>query len=366
MTPGEPPASQQPPAPRRRGRTLVIAGERIRPGQTRELQLRFGATYLGTPVSIPVYVMRARADGPRVFIMGVIHGDELNGIGIVRELLYDQPPKLLKGTLVIIPVANIQGLERHSRYMPDRRDLNRSFPGSPNGSLTRRLAHAIFTEIVAQCDYGIDFHSAALRRTNYPNVRASMRDAGTKRLARAFGCELIVSSKGPRGSLRYAAVEAGVPTIILEAGEVWKIEPRVVEIGVRGCLNALKDLGMIEGKPEPPSFQLTITKTLWVRSELGGLLGFHVRPGQLVRKNQGLATIYNIFGREQTSLLSPADGIVLGMTTMPMVNPGGVVYHLAALSQRKFEETERKMAGRAATSLYARIQDDLATNITLR
>jgi len=345
---------------------LVIAGERIRPGETRELHLRFGATYLGSPVSIPVYVMRARKDGPRVFIMGVIHGDELNGIGIVRELLYDKPPKLLKGALIIIPVANIQGLERHSRYMPDRRDLNRSFPGSPNGSLTRRLAHEIFTEVVAQCDYGIDFHSAAVRRTNYPNVRASMRDPGAKRLAKAFGCELIVSSRGPRGSLRRAAVEAGVPTIILEAGEVWKIEPGVVEIGVRGCLKVLQSLGMIAGDPEPPSFQLSISKTIWVRSELGGLLGFHARPGQLVHKNQGLATIYNIFGREQTSLISPADGIVLGMTTMPMVNPGGIVYHIAALSQRTFEETQRKMAARSDSSPYARIQDDLATNITLR
>lgn len=347
-------------------RPLLIGGERIRPGETRELHLRFGATYLGTPVSIPVIAMRARKAGPCVFIMGVLHGDELNGIGIVRELLYDQPPKLLKGALIVIPVANIQGLERHSRYMPDRRDLNRSFPGSPKGSITSRLAHAIFTEIVEKCDYGIDFHSAALRRTNYPNVRADLKDPGTRKLARAFGAELIVNSKGPRGSLRRSAVEAGVPTIILEAGEVWKIEPGVVEIGVRGCLNVLRHLGMIAGGPEPPSLQITIDKTAWVRSELGGLLAFHAMPGQLVRQNECLATLFNIFGREQTSIIAPDNGMVLGMTTMPMVNPGGPVYHIAVLSAKEFDRVTDNMAARSGSNPYSRIQSDLATNITLR
>ena len=345
---------------------LVIGGERIRLGETRELDLNFGATYLGTPVSIPIIVMRARKRGPCVYVMGVIHGDELNGIGIVRELLYDRAPVLLNGTLIVIPVANIQGLERHSRYMPDRRDLNRCFPGTSTGSLSSRLAHAIFTQIVQRCDYGIDFHSAAVRRTNFPNVRADMKNPGTRALAKAFGCELIVNSKGPRGSLRRSAVEAGVPTIILEAGEVWKIEAGVVEIGVRGCLNVLSHLGMIDGTANPPSFRLTIDKAQWVRSELGGLLAFHAQPGQLVRRNECLATVLNVFGREQTSIIAPMDGLVLGMSTMPMVNPGGPVYHLAALASKDFERVGKKMAQHSGSSPYLRIQNDLASSIALR
>jgi predicted deacylase len=350
---------------RKRGEPLVIARERIARGETREVMLPVAESYLGHTECIPIYVMRAKKAGPRVFLAGALHGDELNGMGIVRELLYGKPPELLKGTLILMPILNIHGLARHSRYMPDRRDPNRSFPGSSGGSLTSRFAHAVFNEVVRQCDFGIDYHSAAVRRTNYPNVRAYLRDAGTRRLAKAFGAELIVNSRGPAGSLRRAAVAAGVPTIILEAGEVWKIEPGVVEVGVRGTLNVLKELGMIAGEPQRPAFQMTVTKATWVRSELGGVLGFHARPGQVVRAGEGIATVYSLFGREQTSLLSPVNGIVLGMTTMPVVQPGGPVYHLAVLSSRQFSVAARQIRDRAADSPYSRIAEDLATNITL-
>ncbi len=345
---------------------LVIAGERIRAGQSRELELPFGESYLGTPQSIPVYVIAARKSGPRVFITSTIHGDELNGLGIVRALLYEKPPKLVKGTLIFIPVVNIHGLERHTRYMPDRRDLNRCFPGSATGSQTRRLAHAIYTEIIRQCDYGIDFHSAAVRRTNYPNVRANTRDSGTRMLAKVFGGELIVNSNGPDGSLRRTAVDAGVPTIILEAGEVWKIEPSVVEVGVRGCQNVLRALGMLEGRPQPPSFQIIADKTVWVRSDQGGILGFHVRPGQLVRQGEGLATVYSIFGQEQTSLICPVDGMVLGMTTMPAVSPGGPVCNIAVIPPKNYDRIVMKMAKRSEDNLYSRAQEDLSTSIAVQ
>jgi len=345
--------------------SLVISGQTIAPGETRELQLKYGESYLGEPVSIPVFVLHAPKRGPRLFITSVLHGDEMNGMGVVRDLLYGTPPDLLKGALIFIPVVNTFGLERHSRYMPDRRDPNRCFPGSETGSMTARLTHAIFTEIVRQCDYGLDFHSAATGRTNYPNVRADTRDSKTKMLAEAFGCELIVNSRGPKGSLRRVAVDAGVPTIVLEAGEVCKIEPGVVRIGVRGCTNVLRALGMIAGDPTPPSFQLTVSRTVWVRSELGGILGFHTKPGELVGKGDCLATIASVFGQEQTALLSPTDGIVLGMTTMPVVKPGGPVYHIAALGRRKFALAQRRIAERSSESPYSKVQEDLATSVAV-
>jgi len=349
-----------------RRKPLIIAGERIRLGQKRALRLQFGETYLGNPVTIPVYVHRARKNGPRVFLTGVMHGDELNGMGVVRHLLVEDPPKLLKGTLVLIPVVNVYGIERHTRYMPDRRDPNRCFPGSATGSLTSRLANALFTEVVQQCDYGIDFHSAALQRTNYPNVRADMRDPPTAALARAFGAELVVHSKGPRGSLRRAAAGVGVPVIVVEAGEVWKIEPRVVAVGVRGALNALMALGMVRGEPEQPAFQVAVNKKVWVRADQGGILGFHAKPGDLVREGETLATIYGIFGREQTSLTSPVNGIVLGMTTMPAIAPGGPAYHIARLPKRKLSQIQRKMRQRPKVDPYQQVQQDLATSITIQ
>ncbi len=345
---------------------LIIAGEAVPLGTSREILLPFGESYIGHPETIPVYALRAPEPGPRVFIAGALHGDELNGMGIVRALLYGPPLNLRKGTLILMPVLNIHGLERHSRYMPDRRDPNRCFPGSPTGSHTSRFAYAIYNEVVRQCDYGIDFHSAAVRRTNYPNVRGYLRDPGTRRLARTFGCELIVNTRGPSGSLRRAAVGAGVPSIILEAGEVWKIEPGVVDIGVRGVLNVLKDLDMIAGEPEEPELQLTISKTTWVRAETGGILGFHASPGQLVRAHEAVATMYSLWGSEQTSLIAPVNGVVLGMTTMPVVTAGGPVYHLAVLNKRQLAQAERLREARGDDDPYARIEEDLATNITIQ
>lgn len=347
-------------------RPLVIGGERIPRGETREILLDYSETYLGTPINIPVYVMRARRRGPRVFLTATIHGDELNGVGILRELIHHERPKLTRGTLIIIPIVNVYGMENHTRYLPDRRDLNRSFPGSAEGTLTSRLADVIHTEVVTKSDFGIDFHTAALRRTNFPNVRADMTNPGTRMLAQAFGTELIVHGKGPTGSLRRVATNRNVPTVILEAGEVWKIEPGVVEIGLRGIMNVLHTLGMVEGDAIPPLFQVGIKRTNWVRSEFGGILGFHARPGDLVQQGDLLATNRTIFGVWQGEMRSPVNGVVLGMTTMPAVKPGEPVYHIARLARKTYRRIKAEVEAISSTYVYNRIQDALATNIVLR
>ena len=199
----------------------------------------------------------------------MVHGDELNGLGIIRELMFDNELPLTRGAVIAIPVVNIYGMDSHSRYLPDRRDPNRCFPGTSKGSLTSRLSHLIYTEIIRHCDYGIYLHTAAVRRTNYPNIRADLDNPEVLRLARSFGCELLVHSRGAEGSLRRTACRRGIPTIVLEAGEVWKIEPGVVNLGTLGARSVLRELGMLSGRRLRGGFQLEVRKSVWVRADNG-------------------------------------------------------------------------------------------------
>jgi predicted deacylase len=339
------PPPPEPAAPRSapKARPLSIAGEPIRLNEIRDVQLPFSETYLGRKVTIPVRVIRAKRSGPKVFLTGGVHGDELTGIGTIRELLYDDPPRLAKGTLVCAPAVNIFGLESQSRYLPDRRDLNRCFPGLESGSLASRLARAFFSEVVLKCDWGIDFHSAASTRINYPNVRADLRDQRIRDLAMAFGGEIVLDGKGPDGSLRREAVKAGIPTIILEAGEAGKIDMKLARAGARGVMNVLRWLGMVEGEPERPPFRVVARKRTWVRAERGGFLEVEVRPGDLVKAGQPLATNYSIFGRERNVLIAPDNCLVLGSALLPAVKPGDPVCHLALLSDKAFERVRRSL-----------------------
>jgi len=264
---------------------------------------------------------------------------------------------------VLVPVVNILAFEQLSRYSPDRRDLNRGFPGAKGGSLTSRLADVILRNIVARCDYGIDLHTAAIRRTNYPNVRADMEQEATARLATLFGAELVLNTSGPEGSLRRAAVSAGCATIILEAGEVWKVEPAVVEYTLRGIRNVLVGLKMIDGEIVEPAFRMVAEETKWMRAERGGFLRFHVHPGDTVVKDQPLATNASLSGQHQYTIVAPRDAVVLGMTTLPAVSPGDPVAHLAFPSQSAFRKMERVIGKLPENSLLSRLHDDLASNV---
>ena len=351
----------------RLGRARVgfeIAGRRIALGETRDLALEVARNASGRPISLPFRVWRAPEPGPTVFVVGAVHGDELNGTGIVRSLMLDAPFALRRGSLVLVPVANILGFEDRSRYLPDRRDLNRSFPGSADGSLAGRMAHTLFREIVAKCDAGIDLHTAAVGRTNYPNIRADVADPWTARLARAFGSPLIVTGPGPAGSLRQAAVAAGVPTIVLEAGEVWKVEPSVVAYGVQGVANVLADLGMVDAPPSTPPFQAEITRTTWVRAAQGGFLRFHVGPGDLVEVGQPIATNADLLGHPVEVLTAPDGGVVLGMSTLPVVLPGEPVCHVA-VPAGGLGPIRRALRRSADRHVHARLRDDLATNVSV-
>lgn len=336
-------------------------GVTVPPGKKKRIRFEVGESYTGLSVRLPVLIWRGTEPGPTVFISSAVHGDEINGTGTIRELIHRPPFELKSGTLVLLPVVNIMGFERHSRYMPDRRDLNRAFPGSETGSLTARLAHLLKNEILHHADYGIDLHTAAVRRTNYPNVRADMSDPGCARLANAFGCGIIVDQPGPEGSLRNCATGEGCPTIILEAGEVWKVEPMYLDTALRGISNCLAELGMIDVTPPPSPDPYIVSSTSWVRADAGGFLQFHVSPGDVVEKGQILATNYGLLGREQEMIQAAVYGIVIGMTTMPAVAPGDPIIHLARLKKKEYRELEKEAENGNSSDLGTR--EDLATNI---
>jgi len=325
---------------KKRRKPFAIAGQRVAAGSQADLLLKVSETYLGDDVSIHLRVIRARRPGPVLFVTAAIHGDELNGVGVIHDLLFNDSLDLKCGTLILVPVVNVFGFEANERYLPDRRDLNRSFPGSANGSLAGRVAHAFFDNVVRQCDYGIDLHTAAIQRTNYPNVRGKLSDPAIRRIAESFGAELLISGAGPEGSFRREACNAGCPTICVEAGEPWKIEPSIVQFGVRGVRNVLIELGMIKGQATYPTYQTRVNRTTWVRAKVGGILRFHVAPGQIVRAGQEIASNSSLMGTDQDVLISPIDGIVLGMTTLPAVKPGEPICHIGRpnLPIRKIEQ----------------------------
>lgn len=341
---------------------LKIGGQNIARGERKDIFLPLSETYTGDAIRMPVHVIRSRKAGPTIFVTAAIHGDEINGTGIIHDFLFGDPVELKCGTLILVPVVNVLGFEANMRYLPDRRDLNRSFPGNRNGSQASRVAFTLMSEIVSKCDYGIDLHSAASQRTNYPNVRANLAQPAIRELALAFGCALVVDGNGPLGSFRREATKSGCPTIILEAGEPFKIEPSVLDIGVRGIRNVLAHFGMLNVAREEPPFQVTIRKTSWLRASVGGILKFHVAPGAFVEEGQAISTNYSLLGKEQQTLVAPFHGVVLGMATMPAVKPGEPICHLAVLSKRQVDQFRKSLLS-PASGPHQRAQRHLATNM---
>jgi predicted deacylase len=221
----------------------------------------------------------------------------------------------------------------HSRYLPGRRDLNRYFPGDPAGNLAHRVAHTIFTEVVQHAQYGIDLHTAGAGRTNLAHIRGDLENDTIRRMAKAFGTEIIMHQAALGGTLRAAATRAGIPTVILEAGETFRFQRAMVSRGVVGVRNVLADLGMIEQKVQEPRFQVIVKVSEWIRAERGGILDIRVRPGDLLHEGGEVAVISTPFGKEVTNLKSPLTGLVIGITTIPLVQPGDPICHIAKLEK---------------------------------
>jgi predicted deacylase len=313
---------------------MEMSGIKVAPGETREIYLKVSESYLSGSVQVPVTVIHGRNPGPTAFVMAAIHGDEINGADIVRRLIFDIDHEKLSGTLIAVPVVNITGFHNQTRYLPYHRDLNRFFPGKRKGNNAERFAARIFKEIVLKCDFGIDLHTAAEGRLNLPHVRGDMANPKVRQLARAFGERVILNQPGVRGSLRREATEAGVPTIIFEAGETAKFSTRVSLAGLRGVLNVMSTMGMWPAhERKKPPFQIIVRGSEWLRAEKGGILDLSVRPGDLVYQGDLLGSIYNPFGRTVVEVRCPRTGIVLGVTTQPLTIPGTGVIHLARLKK---------------------------------
>ncbi len=336
--------------------------DKVAPGTEASFRLTISESYSGVMVRVPVFVRRALEPGPTVFVTAAIHGNEINGTGAIRQLIREPPFELTAGMLIMVPVVNVHGFETYSRYLPDRRDLNRSFPGAASGSLAGRMAHKLFQEIVLRCDYGLDLHTAAIRRTNFPNVRGDFSNPKIRKIGEAFGCQWLINSRGPQGSLRREALRAGVPTVILEAGEVWKVEPAVLAVALRGVSNVLATLGMTDQPVEPSPVQQLIERTRWVRAERGGFLEFHVAPGEVVRRDQALATNNSLFGAERNVMVSPIDAVVIGMTTLPAATPGEPVIHLGEIPSKLADQLLSETSVQVADPLHDQVMEDLATN----
>lgn len=316
---------------------LRFAGTAVGPGEAADLRLKVSESYTADDVTIPISVIRGTRGGATVFVTATVHGDEINGVGILRRLLDLTDWRELRGTLIAVPVANVPGFLTQSRRLPDRRDLNRSFPGSRRGSLTSRLAETLFREVIRKSDFGIDLHTAGGERANYPHVRADLSDPGVAKLARAFGCPLIVAGRGPQRSLRRTAVAAGVPTIVYEAGSPLRLERPLIGVGVAGILSVLRSLRMLEGEPASPPLSLVVSRTHWVRAQVGGILDLQVGLGQPLRRGDPISINANPFRREVSVLATPSPGVVLGLTQLPLVHSGDAICHLALLGRNEIE-----------------------------
>ncbi|MGB7326260.1 MAG: succinylglutamate desuccinylase/aspartoacylase family protein [Rubripirellula sp.] len=338
-------------------------GCEVKPGEAVSTELVISESYSSRDVGIPIRVRRGLEPGPTVFVTAALHGDELNGTGAIRSMLADDTWELRSGTLLMVPVLNVLGFERHSRYLPDRRDLNRCFPGNSTGSMASRLAKVIFDSIVPRCDFGIDLHTAAVRRTNFPNARADLDNEACRKLAETFGSGIILHGKGPKGSFRRSATDAGCPTIVVEGGEVWKVESAVAECMLRGVFNVLKMLEMMDGEPDIPNRQAVIRETKWIRAERGGFMSLHVAAGDSVVKGQAIASNSNLLTEDQNRLESPFSGIVLGMTTLPAVQPGEPVVHIGRLANPK--SAQRHDENVANDGIQRTALEHLATNVQI-
>ena len=322
-----------------------FAGKRVGPGEVLEAELKVSETILHQPMRIPVTVARGEEDGPILFVKSDLHGDEISGIAIVRRLLSGIERTLVRGTLVAVPVANRFGLDARDRYLPDRRDLNRAFPGHPRGHMAARIADVLFRKVVLPCDAGVDLHTAAEGNTNLCHIRGDARRPAVLRLMKAFGTPVMVDGPGPKGSLRRAATEKGVPTLLFEAGEPDRFQRHVVEVGLQGLVRLMHGLGMVEEHPPRPALQIMVRTSEWVRSDHGGILDLRVEPGDLVRKGQEVGSITEPLGKHIDHVKATASGIVLGTSTTPLVFPGMAIAHIGHLGRSQARAERHVRAG---------------------
>lgn len=312
-----------------------MAGHAVPSGERAIVDIPVSVLSDHTPMALSCQVIHGKRPGPAAFVSGAIHGDEIIGVEIVRRLLRTPQLKSLRGTLICVPIVNTFGFINHTRYLPDRRDLNRSFPGAATGSLAARLARLFVDEIVSRCEVGIDLHSAAEHRVNLPQIRI---DSGSKRvqeLAQAFCAPVIVQSKLRDGSLRMAAREMGKDVLVYEAGEALRFDEQAIRLGVKGILRVLHQLGMIASdKGLSSKIRPVLSRhSHWERAPMGGVLRAYKAAGALVEKGDVIAAIADPLGSREEVVKANFSGLVIGRTMLPIVNEGDALFHIAEISR---------------------------------
>lgn len=324
---------------------FAIQGVSVAPGEVKRIDIQLGQLYTQTPMTMPIQVHRGLQAGPILLVSAAIHGDELNGVEIVRRLLKHRSLKHIKGTLIAVPIVNVHGFINQSRYLPDGRDLNRSFPGSERGSLAGRLAYLFMQDIVALATHAIDLHTGARHRTNLPQVRVDLAQASVLPLAKAFGAPVILDSNLRDGSLREAAVKLGVPTLLYEAGEALRFDEVAIRAGVQGILRVMRQLGMIRGRAgslqKALADPLIARSSYWVRAPQGGIFRSAVTLGQKIDKHQTLiGEVADPLGDQAEKIYASVSGVVIGLLGLPLVHEGEALCHIAS-----FSEMDQAVAG---------------------
>jgi hypothetical protein len=301
--------------------------------------------YFGAGINIPYVLIKGAKSGNKGIILSAIHGDELNGIQIIHKLTGLIDPENFRGDLLLLPIANVPGFNLHSRYLPDRRDLNRLFPGQENGSEGSRLAWCIWQSFIQDADFGIDLHSASYNRWNYPHVRGNMRKEKVRKMAAAFGTKIIIHSKGVKGSLRREAAMRGIPFILFEAGQTNRFETDIIDISVNGILGVLKHMKMIPDAEKydkiPQPSTTFYGKSEWIRADNGGLFVPRRFPGDPVQKDEILGDIHSIHGDITGNIKSNTEGRIIGFNLHPQVVPGRALYNIAYSSESILEPLKK-------------------------
>jgi len=321
---------------------FTYRGGRVDPGETQQFRYTVTETYLGDPVRMPVTVVNGDHPGPTVFLSAAAHGDELNGVGVIREVTDEWEFADLHGTLVCMPVLNVPGFIAQQRYLPVYdRDLNRSFPGKADSTSAKRMAHSIFRNFVAPCDFGLDFHTSTRGRSNMLHVRADMTHETCARVANAFASNVIIDKQGPSGTLRRAATDAGVPTITIEMGEAHRFQREFIDPALGGVRSVLAEFGMLESETVAwPGWRTVVggsAEKTWIRADAGGLVDMRADRGTLVYEGEAIATIADPFGATSTTVEAPFTGLLVGVAENPLVYPGNPLCHLVRVD----EDTQR-------------------------
>jgi predicted deacylase len=310
---------------------ITIGGTDIHPGQRVTLDLAAAKLYTHMDIKMPVHVIHGKKYGPCLFVCAAIHGDEILGVEIIRRLLKLKALNRLRGTLIAVPAVNVFGFINHSRYSPDRRDLNRFFPGTEGGSLTSQLANLFMKEIVSQCAYGIDLHSGSNHRENFPQIRAYVDDPEIEQLAYAFGAPIIMAANELEGSLRQASKDMGIKMLLYEAGEVLRFEEVAIRAGIRGIIGVMRAIGMLGAvSVKKTNVHPVIShSSTWVRAPISGIVRTMIRLGDRVTENSTLGIISDPFGEVEEPIVSSAAGIVIGRLNFPLVHKGDALFHVA-------------------------------------